>query len=197
MEKKYPIGGYAPGNYRRLCYTCKVGFDGDKRAIQCEPCAVADLREKLKPYDQQATPQGIGWVKASTRLPKKHIDVIVRNIKTGHVKRTRNFGHNTGWDVSMDIEFKWDNTEWLDETGQSQQPGREEWISVDERLPTEGGRYWCYVEEITDLGRGYFQWNCAFNQNGRLFTDKSLCNGERITHWRPLPEPPKKNNPIT
>lgn len=97
--------------------------------------------------------------------------------------------------VNIDEYLKWKQAkdkivEWLDESGQSQ-PGGEEWISVDDRLPTEGGRYWCYVEEITDLGHGYFQWNCAYNQNGRLFTDKSLCNGERITHWRPLPEAPK------
>jgi len=68
MEKKYPIGGYAPGNYHNRCYTCERSFFGDKRAIQCEECAVNDLRERLKPYEP-ATPQGIGWVKAVTRLP--------------------------------------------------------------------------------------------------------------------------------
>jgi hypothetical protein len=42
MEKKYPIGGYAPGNYNCTCATCNTRFHGNKRAVQCEPCAVAD-----------------------------------------------------------------------------------------------------------------------------------------------------------
>jgi hypothetical protein len=56
MEKKYPIGGYAPGNYHDRCCTCRQPFQGDKRATQCEPCAIAD-REKfdaLSPEEQQA-----------------------------------------------------------------------------------------------------------------------------------------------
>lgn len=36
---KYPIGGYAPGNYYCTCCTCKKQFQGDKRAVQCEQCA--------------------------------------------------------------------------------------------------------------------------------------------------------------
>lgn len=39
-EKKYPIGGYAPGNYSCHCATCEQPFKGDKRAVQCEPCAI-------------------------------------------------------------------------------------------------------------------------------------------------------------
>jgi hypothetical protein len=39
-EKKYPIGGYAPGNYSCKCATCGNEFRGDKRAVQCEPCAI-------------------------------------------------------------------------------------------------------------------------------------------------------------
>jgi hypothetical protein len=40
QEKKYPIGGYAPGNYHNRCCTCEKSFFGDKRATQCEPCAL-------------------------------------------------------------------------------------------------------------------------------------------------------------
>ena len=39
-KKKYPIGGYAPGNYSCLCYNCKKEFIGDKLAVQCEICAL-------------------------------------------------------------------------------------------------------------------------------------------------------------
>jgi hypothetical protein len=38
--KQYPIGGYAPGYYSCTCITCKKEFTGDKRAVQCEPCAI-------------------------------------------------------------------------------------------------------------------------------------------------------------
>lgn len=40
MEKKYPIGGYAPGNYHCKCWKCGADFTGDKRAVECEPCAI-------------------------------------------------------------------------------------------------------------------------------------------------------------
>jgi hypothetical protein len=45
-EPKYPIGGYAPGNYMCYCSTCKIEFQGDKRACQCESCAVAMTKEE-------------------------------------------------------------------------------------------------------------------------------------------------------
>ena len=47
-EPKYPIGGYAPGNYTCYCSTCKIEFQGDKRACQCEPCAVSMTKEEPK-----------------------------------------------------------------------------------------------------------------------------------------------------
>lgn len=40
QNPKYPIGGYEPGNYTCKCYICGNEFQGDKRAVQCEPCAV-------------------------------------------------------------------------------------------------------------------------------------------------------------
>jgi len=46
--KQYPIGGYAPGSYSCTCVTCKTGFMGDKRAVQCEPCAIQMTREEPK-----------------------------------------------------------------------------------------------------------------------------------------------------
>jgi len=45
--KKYPIGGYAPGNYTCNCVTCKKQFIGDKRAVQCEPCATEMVNTKI------------------------------------------------------------------------------------------------------------------------------------------------------
>ena len=47
-ELKYPIGGYAPGNYRCNCVTCKTTFQGDKRAVQCKSCAIQMTKEEPK-----------------------------------------------------------------------------------------------------------------------------------------------------
>jgi hypothetical protein len=46
--KQYPIGGYAPGNYTCTCVSCKTMFRGDKRAVQCEPCAIKMTQEEPK-----------------------------------------------------------------------------------------------------------------------------------------------------
>jgi hypothetical protein len=47
-ESKYPIGGYAPGFYSCKCINCKTEFIGDKRAVQCEPCAIKMIQEEPK-----------------------------------------------------------------------------------------------------------------------------------------------------
>lgn len=46
--KQYPIGGYAPGNYTCKCVTCEKKFVGDKRAVQCESCAILTTKEEPK-----------------------------------------------------------------------------------------------------------------------------------------------------
>jgi hypothetical protein len=46
--KQYPIGGYAPGFYSCKCVNCKIEFTGDKRAFQCEPCAIKTTKEEPK-----------------------------------------------------------------------------------------------------------------------------------------------------
>lgn len=44
-EKKYPQGGYAPGNYYCTCSACKKKFKGDKRSWECEPCGTKSEAE--------------------------------------------------------------------------------------------------------------------------------------------------------
>jgi hypothetical protein len=46
--KQYPIGGYAPGFYRCTCVTCEQSFMGDKRAVQCESCAIETAQESTQ-----------------------------------------------------------------------------------------------------------------------------------------------------
>lgn len=67
---------------------------------------------------------------------------------------------------------------------------RKEWISVEEHLPKDSGRYWCYVEDVNCLSRSYFQWNCAFCDTTKAWTDRT--KSMVVTHWIPLPTPPQK-----
>ncbi|QCK79121.1 DUF551 domain-containing protein [Raoultella ornithinolytica] len=62
------------------------------------------------------------------------------------------------------------------------------WIPVSERVPEEGGRYWCYVEEQNSLGKSHYQWNCSWN--GDVWSDNALTG--RVTHWMPLPAAPQE-----
>lgn len=62
------------------------------------------------------------------------------------------------------------------------------WIPVSDRMPGEGGRYWCYVEEQNSLGKSHYQWNCSWN--GEVWSDKALSG--RVTHWMPLPAAPRQ-----
>lgn len=51
-EKKYPIGGYAPGDYwHKACNTCGKEFTGDKRAWNCEPCGEENAAVEKKLID--------------------------------------------------------------------------------------------------------------------------------------------------
>jgi len=63
-----------------------------------------------------------------------------------------------------------------------------EWISVKEKLPNNIDRVLCYVEEITDLGKSHFIWNCSYNP-AHGFNGQGK-NGI-VTHWMLLPNPPQ------
>lgn len=62
-ENEYPIGGYAPGNYTCKCCICGNTFRGDKRAVQCKPCAIQclvvlpkEIQERIKHEAEKAYP---------------------------------------------------------------------------------------------------------------------------------------------
>jgi hypothetical protein len=53
-KPEWPLMGYAPGSYFCRCHVCGDQFEGDKRAFQCLPCAVAAANDglvKLKVLD--------------------------------------------------------------------------------------------------------------------------------------------------
>ena len=59
---------------------------------------------------------------------------------------------------------------------------RAEWISVEERLPDENGRF-LTVDKKGDM------MVCYWEEHFGWFA--MVCNKNAITHWMPLPEPPK------
>lgn len=107
------------------------------------------------------------WIKASDELPPAGKPVVIRD--------------EDGYTYS-DMAIAWDkditNYQWLDET----EDAGEDWISVEDRLPEESKTVIVY----TDLGG-----------TGDMYYSKqygwhSLKNQAIVTHWRPLPQPPKQ-----
>jgi hypothetical protein len=58
------------------------------------------------------------------------------------------------------------------------------WISVSERLPEYDGRYICNVKSFAFPG--------TFFQKELCFEYGEWAGGYEVTHWMPLPEPPKE-----
>lgn len=53
-----------------------------------------------------------------------------------------------------------------------------------------GGRYWCYVEEVNDLGVSHYQWNCSYNESMKVWGN--VDNGKVLYWTNLLPNPPKQ-----
>lgn len=66
---------------------------------------------------------------------------------------------------------------------------KQQWISVEDRLPEEYNRVLGYVEELNDLGTSHFIWNVSYSTHHGWLDNLKHC---KVTHWMPLPEPPIK-----
>lgn len=62
---------------------------------------------------------------------------------------------------------------------------KQEWISVDERLPDKEGTYLTY----TDKGNVDLDIFCIYPSHGTKFWSSERRG--KVTHWMPLPEAPK------
>ena len=67
---------------------------------------------------------------------------------------------------------------------------KSEWISVEERLPEENGRYLVFVD-ISHLAFENLT-TIAIMEYGKSHGFYLYNETEKVTHWMPLPEPPKK-----
>jgi hypothetical protein len=63
-----------------------------------------------------------------------------------------------------------------------------EWIDVKDRLPDESDYYWCLMPNYSNSE----QHSCFFNKKTKTWFESDLEDGEFVTHWQPLPEPPKQ-----
>ena len=70
---------------------------------------------------------------------------------------------------------------WIDEAPEIEIP---KWIPVTERLPEESGEYLCYCGEYDGI--------CIVYLEILKTKSKWRSNRKRVTHWMPMPEPPKE-----
>lgn len=63
------------------------------------------------------------------------------------------------------------------------------WISVKERLPEKSGYYLCWMPKYETMDKVHYSAkHMAFNAFDTTCIPESVIS---VTHWRPLPEPPK------
>jgi hypothetical protein len=67
-----------------------------------------------------------------------------------------------------------------------------DWVSVKDRLPNKAGRYLIHVENAANYHRLPDDIVIAVWVIKQWGFDGMEYN--RVTHWMPLPEPPKENN---
>lgn len=72
----------------------------------------------------------------------------------------------------------------------------EGWISVNDRMPRDGERVMVYVEEQNNLPPYHLTAMISENEKYTLRFHELYYYQEieGITHWRPLPSPPKTDN---
>ena len=71
-------------------------------------------------------------------------------------------------------------------TSSSLRPPPPKWISVDERLPEESGRYLVYTYDDRIIDAYYSEEAGKWRSYSVVIADK------RFTHWMPMTEPPKE-----
>jgi hypothetical protein len=68
-----------------------------------------------------------------------------------------------------------------------------EWIKISERLPQDMHDVICYFNDTEEVGEATFHFDSEeyfFYVNGHGMVKK-----EYVSHWMPLPEPPKNKQP--
>ena len=69
---------------------------------------------------------------------------------------------------------------------------KEKWISVDERLPDKDGMYLIF-SPYTNKEGGIVYCNRFLTKGSVIFPERSFESLSKVTHWMPLPVPPKES----
>ena len=77
----------------------------------------------------------------------------------------------------------------LEEDRKANSLGESAWISVEDRLPDKEGTYLTY----TDKEKTIIDVFCIYPSHGTKFW---VGGNGKVTHWMPLPEPPKMKGDI-
>ena len=68
-----------------------------------------------------------------------------------------------------------------------------DWISVKDRLPETGGYY--LVHQMNPRFKTSFIQTARYSETrGTWLGAQALCSLDFVTHWMPLPEPPKEDD---
>jgi hypothetical protein len=162
MEKKYPIGGYAPGSYQCHCGTCGGGFIGDKRAYQCEPCAVTDKAkfDALSPEEQQELMKRNAEVindffsmkKTTEQNPEANEEKPIRPFKiitkTGEVHEVHKYINNDGEENIWCDEWYGRHVIGQDCEWHTSAPTCAVWVKASDRYPTKDDRYFIRQNDV-------------------------------------------------
>lgn len=68
-------------------------------------------------------------------------------------------------------------------------PTVDEWIKCSERLPEDGERILIYVHLASHES---VQPDTRIEDGGYMYLDSGYSFGKEVTHWMPIPEPPKE-----
>jgi hypothetical protein len=96
--KSWPLAGYAPGSYHCKCFKCGEIFEGDKRAVECLPCAAKSVNAALSAASavrsEGVKVRALEWrgLKASSVFGTYEVIDATGTGKTPHFDVWANFG---------------------------------------------------------------------------------------------------------
>lgn len=64
------------------------------------------------------------------------------------------------------------------------------WKDAQKEPPKAGGRYWCVVRDINDLGTSYYQWSCAYHPENTAIKWSSNALLKDVVLWTEFPQMP-------
>ncbi|SRR6266540_603533 len=128
MSNKYPIGGYAPGNYHNRCSTCECSFFGDKGSFQCETCGTKSQAE----WDTLTPEQQLEQQKRNVEIYNE----LIKNSSTEQLSGTDQVCGKTELNNLATI---------------STSPQVAVWVKTEDRMPSIGDYYYCKVDFKPDI----------------------------------------------